>query len=116
MVGSSEQMIARAWARARRRRATPDLRAHPRERVRRRTPEEVEGLRERREGGRAGRDRGGYGLLGVRGVAYGDGTLELTRGAGSEVLAPGEPRPASVELPPPGYAGTALSISSDSHR
>ena len=76
----------------------------------------MEGLRERRERERAERYRWAYGLLGLRVIAYGDGTLELTRGAGSEVLAPGEPRPASVELPPPGYAGTALSISSDSHR
>jgi hypothetical protein len=86
------------------------------ERIRERTTEEVAELREQRERERAERYRWVYGLMGLRVVASRDGSLELTWRAGSEVLGPGEPRPASVELPHRGYAGTALSVSSDSHR
>jgi hypothetical protein len=70
-------------------------------RIRERTTEEVAELREQRERERAERYRWVYGLLGLRVVASRDGTLELGWRAGSEVLGPGEPRPASVELPPP---------------
>ena len=71
------------------------------ERIRERTTEEVAELREQRDRERAERYRWVYGLLGLRVVASRDGTLELEWRAGSEVLGPGEPRPASVELPPP---------------
>jgi len=84
------------------------------ERVRQRTPEEVEGLRERRDRERAERYRWVYGLLGLRVVAHRDGTLELTWRAGSKVLGPGKPR--AAELPPPYDGPLALSGSSDSQR
>jgi hypothetical protein len=86
------------------------------ERIIRRTTEEVAELREQRYRERAERYRWVYGLLGLRVVARRDGTLELVWRAGSKVLSPGEPRLASVELPPPDYTGTALSMSSDSQR
>ena len=84
------------------------------ERIRLRTPEEVERLSEERDRERAERYRWVYDLLGWRVVAHRDGTLELIWRTGTKLLGPGEPR--ELELPPPDYPIGALSSSSDSHR
>ena len=56
------------------------------ERVRRRTPEEIEELRERRERERAERYGATYAMLGLKAVAHHDGSLEITwRGGGCKL-------------------------------
>lgn len=85
------------------------------ERIRRRTPEEIEELCEKRERERAERYLWVYGLLGLRVVAHKDGTLELTWRAGSKLLGLGEPGTAERRSSYDG-AATVLSSPSDSHR
>ena len=58
------------------------------ERIRPRTPEEVQRLREERERARAERYRGAYRLLGLRLTAHKDGTLEISWTGGCRVLRP----------------------------
>ncbi len=84
------------------------------ERIRRRTPEEIEELRKKQGRERAERYLWVYGLLGLQVVAHKDGTLVVSGTFGGRKLAPGEPR--AAEPPPPYEDATVLSSSSDSQR
>jgi site-specific DNA recombinase len=70
---------------------------------RKRTPEEMEELRQEAERERARRYRGLYELLGLKVVAFKDKTLEVTGTFGVDkiTLGPDEPRPKGANMAPP---------------
>jgi hypothetical protein len=84
------------------------------ERIRWRSEQEVQELRERREHERAERYRDVYRLLALRVVAHRDGKLEDSGTFGGRKLPPGEPR--ALEPPPFDHPAHVLSSSSDSQR
>ncbi len=71
------------------------------ENIRRRTPEEVEGLRLARERERGRRYRAVYDLLGFKAVAHKDGTLDVSGTFGLRESKPGYGRPAEEPVPQP---------------
>ena len=71
------------------------------ESIRRRTPEEVEGLRLARERERGRRYRAVYDLLGFKAVAHKDGTLDVSGTFGLRESKPGYGRPAEEPVPQP---------------